>query len=144
LEVFLKKLTIDGHIEMFEGGEQPQFIIRTHEAGVLIGERGRNLDALYHLTRAITERQLPEGYNSGPYHFFLDVNDYRAKRIEQIKNQAQINAQKVMYFKREVQMDPMNSAERRIVHSILTKYPDIITESAGEGKDRRVVIKPLV
>ena len=48
-----------------------------------------------------------------------------------------------MYFKRAVSMNPMSPAERRIVHTILTKYPDITTESTGKGKDRRVVIKPL-
>ena len=47
------------------------------------------------------------------------------------------------YFKKEVEMHPMNAYERRVIHAALTEYPDITTESVGEEPQRRVVIKPL-
>ena len=56
---------------------------------------------------------------------------------------ARMHAQRVRYFKKEVEMRPMNAYDRRIVHSVLQEYPDISTQSTGEGPDRRVVVKPL-
>jgi spoIIIJ-associated protein len=76
--------------------------------------------------------------------FSLDVNDYQAKKIEDLKNSAHLNAQRVRYFKKEIVMKPMTSFERRIIHAVLTECPDIITESTGEEPNRRVVIKPYV
>ncbi len=43
----------------------------------------------------------------------------------------------------EIEMEPMSPADRRVVHTTLSQYEDIATESVGEGKDRRVVIKPI-
>ena len=74
----------------------------------------------------------------------LDINDYHKKRIEEVKDLARMHAQRVRYFKKDIEMRPMNSYERRIVHTVLQEYPDIETESVGAGLERRVVIKPLI
>jgi len=134
-------MTIKGEIDVREGSECFQFIIKTQEAGILIGENGQHLVALTHLIKKLTESEFKKN-NLGKIQFFLDVNDYQAKKIEELKNLARMNAQKVRYFKKEIELEPMNPYERRIIHSVLTEYPDIITESIGEDPDRRVVIKP--
>lgn len=141
LETVLEKMTIKGEIDVREGSECFQFIIKTQEAGILIGENGQHLVALTHLIKKLTESEFKKN-NLGKIQFFLDVNDYQAKKIEELKNLARMNAQKVRYFKKEIELEPMNPYERRIIHSVLTEYPDIITESIGEDPDRRVVIKP--
>lgn len=141
IEEILEKMTVSGEIEILESQECPQFIIRTKEAGILIGENGQNLVALNHVLKKIVENKLKEDREE-KFQFLLDVNDYQAKRMEELKNLARMSAQRVRYFKKEIMMEPMNAYERRIVHATLTEYPDIITESAGEEPKRRVVIKP--
>lgn len=138
----LEKMAVQGEVEIVESSECPQFIIRTKEAGILIGENGQNLTALSHLLKKITEREFKKN-DLEKIQFFLDVNDYQAKKIEDLKNIARMSAQRVRYFKKELKMDPMNAYERRIIHAVLTEYPDIATESTGEDPNRCVVIKFL-
>ena len=71
----------------------------------------------------------------------IDVNDYQRRRFDELKDKARMGAQRVRYFKKEVTLEPMSAFERRIVHLALQEYPDIVTESIGEGAERRVVIQ---
>lgn len=141
LETILEKLTIEGEINVIESSECPQFIIKTQEAGILIGENGQHLIALNHLLKKIIENEFKKN-NLERIQFFLDINDYQIKKIEELKNLARMSAQRVRYFKKEIELEPMSSYERRIIHAALTEYPDIITASTGEEPSRRVVIKP--
>lgn len=140
VEDLLEKLGVKGEVEIMETGEGVRFLIRSHEGALLIGENGQNLLALSHIVKKIADRIFNEMENR-PI-FSLDVNDYQAKRIEDLKNLARLNAQRVRYFKKEIAMRPMTSFERRIIHSVLTESPDITTESTGEEPNRKVVIKP--
>ena len=63
--------------------------------------------------------------------------------MEELQDIAKMHAQRVRYFKKEIIMQPMNSYERRIIHSALSAYPDIATQSVGDEPNRRIVIKPL-
>lgn len=148
IETLLDKLNVKGEVEFMETGEGTRFLIKAREGALLIGENGQNLLALSHIVKKIAERELKEGGEIKPAQpgekviFSLDVNDYQAKKIEDLKNSARLNAQRVRYFKKEIAMKPMTSFERRIIHALLTECPDIITESTGEEPNRRVVIKP--
>lgn len=138
----LEKLTVEGEIHVIEDNECPQFIVKTREAGVLIGENGQHLVALNHILRKLSENEFKKN-KLEIIRFFLDINDYQTKKNEELKNLAKMTAQRVRYFKKEIELEPMTSYERRIIHASLTEYPDIITESVGEGLDRRVIIKIL-
>jgi spoIIIJ-associated protein len=142
LEIILEKLTIEGKINIIENSECPQFIIKTQEAGILIGENGQHLIALNHLLKKLAENEFKKN-ELEKIQFFLDINDYQAKKIEELKNLAKMNAQRVRYFKKEIELESMSSYERRIIHASLTEYPDITTESTGAEPNRRVIIKPL-
>ena len=139
VEGLLAKIGTFGEVSILETADNTQFQIRTQEAGLLIGEGGENLIALNHLVKRITEARL----GRIPAPFSIDVNDYQKQRAEEIKDLARLSAQRVRYFKKEIQLKPMSSYERRIVHSILTEYPDIMTQSTGEEPNRKVVIKPF-
>ena len=136
---FLKQMDIDAEVEEGVIGDSVSYSIRTNDAALLIGEDGQNLLALNHLLRRVIERRA----NTGEDQFLIDVNDYRRRRFDELKDQARMSAQRVRYFKKEVTLEPMNAFERRIVHLALQEYPDISTESIGEGESRRVVIHPL-
>jgi spoIIIJ-associated protein len=141
IEALLERLNVAGEVEFMETGEGTRFLVKTHEGALLIGENGQNLLALNHLVKKIAERDL-NGDGDGKIIFSLDVNDYQAKKIDDLKNLARLNAQRVRYFKKEIILKPMTSFERRIIHSVLTESPDITTESVGEEPNRKVVIKP--
>lgn len=142
IKSFLEKMTVEGDVEYEEKIDTHYFAIKTRDAGILIGDNGQNLTSINHLIRKMAEKAFKDlGQESIP--FLLDVNDYQAKKIDELKNLARMQAQRVRYFKQEITLDPMNAYERRIVHSTLTEYPDIKTESVGEDPDRRIVIKTI-
>jgi len=144
IEILLEKLNVKGEVEFMETGDGIRFLIRTYEGSLLIGENGQNLLALSHVVKKISDKVISENKEDERIIFSLDVNDYQAKRIEDLKNQARLNAQRVRYFKKEIAMRPMTSFERRVVHAVLTECPDIMTESTGEEPNRKVVIKPYL
>ncbi len=140
IEAILEKLSVRAEVEQMETGEGVRFLIKSYEGALLIGENGQNLLALNHIVKKIINKTGLE--DKEKISFSLDVNDYQAKKIEDLKNLARLNAQRVRYFKKEIVLKPMTSFERRIIHSVLTESPDITTESVGEEPNRKVVIKP--
>lgn len=142
IQTILEKMGISGVVTAAQNADGTAFSIKTAEAGALIGEEGKNLIALDHIVKRIAEKSLgTEDIKERP-NFSLDVNEYQQKRIESLKELARMHAQRVRYFKKEIFMEPMNSYDRRIIHTALTEYPDIITESVGEEPKRCVVVKP--
>lgn len=74
---------------------------------------------------------------------FIDVNNHRKERESLLIQLARAAAKKVTLTKKEIILPAMNAFERRIIHAELATNPDIKTESFGEGKNRRVMVKPL-
>lgn len=75
---------------------------------------------------------------------YVDVNNYRRERERIIVEIAKAAARKVLITKADVELPPMNAYERRLVHTELATRPDVKTESSGDKRDRRVVVKPLL
>ncbi len=75
---------------------------------------------------------------------YVDVNNYRKEREYLIMEIAKAAARKVLITKTDVELPPMNAYERRLVHTELATRPDVKTESFGDKRDRRVVVKPLL
>lgn len=73
----------------------------------------------------------------------IDINNYRREREDLILEIARASARKAIASKEEILLPPMNAYERRLVHLELAGRPDIRTESAGQGRERYVVIKPI-
>ena len=119
----------------------PYLNVVTDEARLLIGARAQNLLALEYLLKRLLEKDLTLSLQM-PRGFFLDVNGYRLHHIEELKTEAKNMAKKVRLYRTELILQPMPPFERRIIHIALAEYPDITTESTGEGESRRVVIKP--
>lgn len=75
--------------------------------------------------------------------FIVDINGYRREREHLISELAKAAARKAILNKQEISLPAMNAYERRIVHVELASRPDVKTESAGEGKERHIIIRPL-
>ncbi len=114
-----------------------RFMISTPDSAILIGEKGDRLMAINHLIKRMVEKHSGVAELS----FLVDINDYQKKHIDEIRAKAGMLAERARYFKSSVEMDPMSSYERMIVHAEFTDVGDIATESTGYGKDRRVVIR---
>lgn len=108
------------------------------DASLLIGYKGGNLAALQAILRLIFQKH----FDPCPI-IFLDINNYRQQREEYIKQLAKKTARQVALTKKAVELEPMNAAERRVVHSELAAHPELTTQSRGVGEERRVVVMPL-
>lgn len=139
IEELLNKLSITfDEIEVFKGlsDNGPKFIIKSQDSGLLIGYRGEHLKALSHIVRRITVR------NNTFSKFTIDINNYQEESIKKIRNTALTLAQKVVESGQSVELEPMSSYERMVVHSLFSPDSEVITESVGEKDQRRIVIKP--
>ncbi len=74
---------------------------------------------------------------------FVDINNYRKERENLIVEIAKAAARKAAITKAEVKLPAMNSYERRLIHVELSTRPDVKSESAGEGKERCVIVRPI-
>lgn len=140
IKTIFEKMNFGDDFESIEAhqGAASRFGVRVRgEANMLIGERGANLAAIEHLLKKILKKKY--GLEDK---FSLDINDYRVRRLEDLKQDVKSAAHSVRLYKKEVPLRPMSSFERRIVHLLLAEYPDIATESTGKEPERRVVIKP--
>lgn len=138
IEEFFKKATFDVEAEVLPFEEKTVPVkIKTEEPRILIGQNGQTLTEIQHILKAILRRKIPE-------HFYLniDVNDYKKKKAEYLKETAISFADEVAITKKEKMLAVMSAYERRIVHLELAERKDIITESIGEDPERRVVIRP--
>lgn len=113
------------------------FMVTTPESLILIGEGGTRLLALNHLVKRVVEKK----FGTDAPTFMVDINGHQKKHIDEVRTKAHMLAERARYFKSAVEMDPMSSYERMIVHSEFADTSDIVTESLGVGKDRRIVIK---
>lgn len=125
-------------VEMHQGAASRFEIRMRGEARMLIGEHGNNLASLEHLLKKIVRKRYNEEAK-----FTLDINDYRMKRLEDLKQEIKSAAKDVRLYHKSVPLRSMSSFERRIVHLLLAEYPDITTESTGEEPYRKVIIKPF-
>jgi len=113
-----------------------KFVLSIENPNSLIGRNGEALRSMNYLVRKIVEAESSE---QAP-NFVIDINDYYAKKIEDIKTRAKIIADRAVSFNRSVELEPMSAYDRLIVHSYLSKFPGVTTESTGEGRDRRVIV----
>lgn len=109
--------------------------IRGDDLGVLIGRRGETLGALQYLTRLIVANKAARNVN-----LVVDVEGYKARREQQLRQLAQRMAERVAATRKPVALEPMPPNERRIVHLTLRDHPVVTTESVGRDEDRKVTI----
>lgn len=103
--------------------------------GVLIGYHGEALEAIqYVLSNYIYNKT---GRN---YRILLDIENYRQKRADSLKGMATSLAQKVVETKRSFKLEPMNSFERKTIHSHLQEMENVATHSEGVEPHRYLVI----
>ncbi len=139
LEGILKALNIGYQIEARSIGNEQQihYIVDSYENSLLIGVKGKTLEAFQ-----ILIRNLISTYTKDHIITTLDIGGYRSNRAHQLEILATKTAKEVAKTKVAVKLKPMNSFERRVIHEKLSDWRDVYTESEGEGENRAIVIKP--
>lgn len=107
------------------------------DPGILIGGRGETISSLQLILSLTVYKKL--GYWQK---LVVNINDYLEKRGESLKQMALNASQRVKFSGEPAVMPYLNSAERRLIHLALVDDVDVVTESVGEGRERRLVIKP--
>lgn len=103
--------------------------------GAVIGRRGETLDALQQLTGyAVNHGQQKR------VRVRIDAEGYRSKREESLERMARRIADKVVRYRRNMTLEPMNAYERHVVHTALQDYPGVTTYSIGTEPNRRTVV----
>lgn len=110
----------------------------THMNGFLIGIKGETVRALqFMVSNALRNNNFQHSRVN------VDVAEYKKARANQIAERAEEWIKKVQDSKEPMELNPMNAADRRIVHKVASEA-GLITESVGEGRDRHVILKPAV
>jgi spoIIIJ-associated protein len=111
--------------------ETPQF---------LIGKSGETLMDIQKILKFMLKKKIAPEKN---FYIDLDINGYKKKKVEYLKEMAKSAADEVSLLRQEKKLAPMSGFERRIIHLELAGRTDITTESEGEGPERAVIIKPF-
>lgn len=134
----LFKITGDDGIEykIEKGKNQINLTITGDKVSHLIGYKGKTIESFQSLLNAMLQRENEESAK-----VFVEVNDYKKRKEEKLKNLANKMANNVIKFRKPIRLEPMSAYERLIIHTELAKRDDVETESQGEEPRRRVVIK---
>lgn len=134
----LMNVTIESEINITEDTEDNIYNINlvTSNNSILIGKEGKTLDAIQCLLRQISQNDLQNKIKIN-----VDISNYKYEQTKKLEKNIKNIAKEVLKTKVDTSLDPMNSYNRRIVHTIVSEFPDLETESVGEGKERHVVIK---
>ena len=104
--------------------------------GLLIGRRGQTLDALQELTRSAVQRRL-----RARARLLVDVEGYRARRRASLAEYARAMATRAKERGTEIELEPMNAYERKIVHDAVADVEGATSFSEGDEPDRKVIVR---
>ncbi|NLW10746.1 MAG: protein jag [Clostridiaceae bacterium] len=133
----LKGVGIHGRISSYHEDGNLRIDVSGQDCGAAIGRHGETLDAIQYLTSLVANK-----FSEEHVRVIVDIGGYRRRREQTLIGIAERTASKVSHSGRLQKLDPMNPAERRIVHSALQGYPGITTFSEGVDPDRYIVVAP--
>lgn len=138
LENILSNLSLEGSFEVEEKDEGVFVSIDTEDPGRLIGYHGQTLSSLQLLVNLILSRKA-----ENPKRVIIDVGKWREEKEGELADKSKVWAKQVIEEKKPLELPPMPSWQRRIIHLSLEKIEGVKSESTGEGIDRHLVIEPV-
>lgn len=138
VEEILDKMGTPGTTSYKEmNGVKVVFDIKSDFSGIIIGKKGKNIDALQLLVNVYLIRIVPEQTS---WRIVLDAENYRSKQKEALINLANRVADEAVRRRASRLLEPMNPFERRLVHTTINQRTDAFSKSEGEGLYKRVRI----
>ena len=135
LNGIFKGINIDVNMNVEKNDDGYNVNVKSEDSGILIGHRGETLEAMQYLTNLCVNRGKDEFVR-----VTVDIEGYRKKREETLIRLAGNVSEKVIKMRRNITLEPMNSYERRVIHSTLQNHPRVETYSVGEDPNRKVVV----
>jgi spoIIIJ-associated protein len=139
LERIVEDLGLEASVAVEEGDEEIHADIEGEDVGLLIGRHGQTIDAIQLLAYQAAFRGRQDRKRVS-----VDAAGYRRRQGESLRRRADLAAEDAVRHGQAVEMDPMGSTERRVVHEHLRERPELETYSEGDEPNRYVVIAPLV
>lgn len=133
---YAKLINIDIDMEILIKEETFNVTLVSEKNSILIGKEGKTLNSLQLVIKQAIKKEIDLNVRIN-----LDASNYKLKKLKNIERQINQLAKEIQNTKIDVSLDPMNSYERRLVHSIINEYSNLETESIGEGMERHVIIK---
>lgn len=138
IQEFFEKMTIPVEIKIKLLKEQTLPVnIETENPQILIGGKGQTLLEIQRLLKIILRRKIDK-----TFYLDLDINGYKEKKVEYLKQLACSVADDVALNKKEKILSSMPAYERRIIHLELADRENIVTESIGQEPERKVAVRP--
>ncbi len=132
------RIGLEGDIRVSQKDEESVLVEATCEDPQLfIGERGQTLFEIAHILKALIRKKT----RTVLVRLALDINDYQKNKEQYLRELARTTADEVVLFKADKELPAMTPVDRRIVHLELAERQDVVSESVGEGPERRVVIR---
>lgn len=138
-EQLLKLLQIEATVEVLEDqqGGLVNVQLKTPEPGILIGYHGETLSALQLILGVLSGKRIGEWVK-----LTVNAGDYRQKREETLQRMALSAAQRAQFSGQPVVFENLSSFERRVIHLALSGHSEMETISEGEGRERKLIIRP--
>jgi spoIIIJ-associated protein len=136
IDGLLEAMDVDGEVTAEVRDRRVYVSVEGQEAAILIGHHGQTLDAIQELLRSAVQRQV-----RARVWVTLDVQGYRERRREALRERAREMAARAV-DEGEMELEPMNAFERKIVHDAVGEIDGVTSFSEGEEPYRRVVIAP--
>jgi spoIIIJ-associated protein len=137
LQTMLDLMGVDAQAELAgEDEDEVSLNIVGHELGVVIGSSGNTLNAIQFLLNLMVNR------GGRRRRVVIDAEGYRERRRQRLEEIARDHARRAKQERRDVILEGLRAAERRIIHTALQHDPDVVTYSEGEEPHRRLIISP--
>lgn len=138
-EELLEKLGVKTEVEVNEDKENDLALVQieSENPALLIGYHGETISALQLVLGLLVYKKTSDWQRVS-----VNVGDYRERRRESLEGLAKSALQRVKFAGEPYALPPLPPAERRIIHLILADNTEVTTESEGEGRERRVIVKP--
>lgn len=132
----LEAMGLEAQVEESIEGDSVTVDVTGEDLGVLIGRRGQTLDALQELARTAIQRRLRSRVR-----LVVDVEGYRARRRDSLAEYARSIAERARSRGTEIELEPMSSWDRKIVHDAVADIEGVTSFSEGVDPNRKVVIR---
>ena len=139
LERIVDDLALEASVSVTEGDEEIKAEVEGEDVGLLIGRHGQTIDAVQLLCYQAAYRGRQDRKR-----VTVDAAGYRERQGESLRRRADMAAEDAIQHAQAIEMDPMGSNERRVVHEHLRDRPEIETYSEGDEPNRYVVVAPLL
>lgn len=136
VEGMVRAMGLEATVASVVEGDSAHLDLTGDDLGIMIGRRGQTLEALQDLTRAAVQRRL-----RARARLVVDVEGYRARRRTSLAEYARSIAERAKERGTEIELEPMNAYERKIVHDAVSEVEGAASFSEGEEPARKVIVR---